>query len=77
MKEKSDKHVDRVVRFRRSFENPDIVVPPAGDMVYQDLIMISLWFEYPEGGIAGGFPDLRDLIMIPLAFEYPEGATVE
>lgn len=52
MSNKDAKHVDRVVRFRSSFDPSVPSVPSAPDQYLQDLILVPLVFAFPEGGTA-------------------------
>lgn len=49
-KQKEDKHLDRIVRFRRTVESPVLVPPSPVPQVLQELIMVPLFFSFPDGG---------------------------
>ena len=48
---KEDLHVDRLIRFRTAIEDPPtLVTPPTNPQTIQELIMVPLFFSFPEGG---------------------------
>lgn len=50
-KQKDDKNVDRLVRFRNSSNgNNSTTLPATQPQTIQELIMVPLFFSFPEGG---------------------------